>query len=296
MEHGYHQKIIHFVFGENMTNHDIAYFLIKLGWGYTLLFVAAAFVRKLFGAQSAAPYGKFADSRHLTALKVNAKLAWILQEIPALILPSIFCWEARDALNVTQKILLGMFIIHYLQRSVVFPMFLRQGALVPPLTCLMAFGFCSFNGFLQSHTIIYASNDKSTEVYSPRFLVGGLLYAFGLIVNIDSDYRIHQLRSNRNTKPLSRGEGAKCEGRIKNKYHIPQGGFYELVSSANYFGEICEWWGFALAANLNPSATWFAGFTTVFLGLRGLDSHKYYRNTFGDTYPSSRTAVIPYIF
>jgi steroid 5-alpha reductase family enzyme len=51
-------------------------------------------------------------------------------------------------------------------------------------------------------------------------------------------------------------------------------GFFKYVSAANYFGEICEWWGFAVAARLNPAALFFAGFTTLFLGVRGLQNHK----------------------
>ena len=49
-------------------------------------------------------------------MKMNAKVAWIVQEMPAFILPSIFLWEARTAINVTQHILLGMFMIHYFNR------------------------------------------------------------------------------------------------------------------------------------------------------------------------------------
>jgi 3-oxo-5-alpha-steroid 4-dehydrogenase 1 len=49
---------------------------------------------------------------------------------------------------------------------------------------------------------------------------------------------------------------------------------FEYVSAANYLGEIVEWWGFALCSKLNPAAVFFAGFTTVFLGVRGIQNHR----------------------
>jgi 3-oxo-5-alpha-steroid 4-dehydrogenase 1 len=102
-----------------------------------------------------------------------------------------------------------------------------------------------------------------------------LLYAVGLLINLDSDSRLRQLRSKKNTKDSSDLNKTTDEGSKKSRYSIPRGGLLEYVSAANYFGEICEWWGYALAANLNPSAVWFAGFTTIFLGLRGIDNHRY---------------------
>ena len=100
-----------------------------------------------------------------------------------------------------------------------------------------------------------------------------MLYGFGLLVNIDSDSRLRRLRSKKSKTDDANGD-EQTINKPKTRYSIPRGGFFELVSSANYFGEICEWWGFALAAKLVPSSIWFAGFTTIFLGLRGLDNHR----------------------
>ena len=104
--------------------------------------------------------------------------------------------------------------------------------------------------------------------------IGIVLYVAGLVINIDSDSRLRQLRSEKKIKDSSADMKTTNESRPQDRYSIPRGGFFELVSAANYFGEICEWWGYALAANLNPSSVWFAGFTTIFLGLRGMDNHR----------------------
>lgn len=92
-------------------------------------------------------------------------------------------------------------------------------------------------------------------------LIGLALFLTGLFINLDSDRRLRNLRS---TKPQE-----------TKKYKVPFGGMFEYVSAANYFGEILEWWGFALAAKLNPGSLFFAGFSTLFLGMRGIQHHKY---------------------
>lgn len=98
-----------------------------------------------------------------------------------------------------------------------------------------------------------------------------------------------------------------------------QGGAFELVSAANYWGEILEWSGFALAA-YSPlpagfaAGTWlgaiaatpglclvlhpcvaFALFTFANIGPRGVQQHAWYKAIFPD-YPRDRRAVIPYLW
>ena len=47
---------------------------------------------------------------------VNAKLAWIFQESPALFIPAILLIESWNTTNVTTKPLIGIFILHYFER------------------------------------------------------------------------------------------------------------------------------------------------------------------------------------
>ena len=82
--------------------------------------------------------------------------------------------------------------------------------------------------------------------------------------------------------------GCTCAG-----YKIPRGGCFEYVSGANYFGEMLEWCGYAVAANSLPAAA-FAFFTISNIGPRGWQHHLWYKKHFLE-YPKHRRAVIPFL-
>ena len=85
------------------------------------------------------------------------------------------------------------------------------------------------------------------------------------------------IKCQKTTKKLPKHQFLPKEYKLPYKaqsYQVPRGGFFEVVSAANYFGEILEWIGFALAG-LNVASVWFAGFSLVFLGLRGLHHHRW---------------------
>ena len=114
-------------------------------------------------------------------------------------------------------------------------------------------------------------------MYDPRFIIGVILFIGGLSINWQSDAILRSLRA----------DGSSG-------YKIPHGGMFEYVSGANYFGECIEWIGYAcLCWNLGALA--FAFFTIANIGPRALQHHKWYKKTFGDEYPSSRKALIPYL-
>jgi 3-oxo-5-alpha-steroid 4-dehydrogenase 1 len=73
---------------------------------------------------------------------------------------------------------------------------------------------------------------------------------------------------------------------------------FEYVSGANFFGEIVEWSGFAIAGlacdNWLPSFC-FAFCTAMNIGPRAIQHHNWYLKKF-DKYPRSRKALIPFIW
>lgn len=84
-----------------------------------------------------------------------------------------------------------------------------------------------------------------------------MLFFIGFGINIDSDRRLRNLRSDPND----------------NSYKIPQGGAFEFVSGANFFGEILEFFGFALFCQTLPAVA-FSLFTFANTAPRAIEHHK----------------------
>lgn len=238
-----------------------------------------------------APYGKFQHSatkvkllQHLTQLQISAPLAWMVQEVPSLLLSlmaQVFFYQAD---LYKKMILLSPFLLHYFNRSVVFPIQLKNGQPVPLFTVKAATMFTAFNGFLQSLSLLNSLDSSSTliEVAGLTFfcpslveIVGLSLFCLGMVANIHSDHLLRGLR----------GQG-------ETGYKIPMGGLFTFVSSPNYLGESLEWWGFAILVQ-TKAAVWFACFTSVFLGQRALQTHQWYKEKFRGEYPGGRKAFLP---
>merc|ERR1712216_327199 len=109
-------------------------------------------------------------------------------------------------------------------------------------------------------------------------LAGAAVWALGLSINLHADAVLRNLR----------GPG-------ETGYKIPYGGAFRWVSGANYFGEIVEWCGYALAARGALPAVAFAFFTFANTAPRAHHHHSWYRGKF-DEYPPERRAIIPYIW
>ena len=105
-------------------------------------------------------------------------------------------------------------------------------------------------------------------------LSAGVLAIGGGVLNIWSDYRLWRLRRDN-----------------RDKYVIPRGGVFNLVSCPNLLGEIIEWIGFALLSWSLPGLA-FALWTIANLVPRALWRHAWYHETFED-YPPQRRAILP---
>uniref|UniRef100_UPI0037E7F82C 3-oxo-5-alpha-steroid 4-dehydrogenase 2b n=1 Tax=Semicossyphus pulcher TaxID=241346 RepID=UPI0037E7F82C len=207
---------------------------------------------------------------------VPARVAWFLQEMPALLIPLLLMLTSHKPSSVGKNLLLGTFCVHYFQRTLVYSLLIR-GRPFPLGVMVGACVFCSLNGSLQGHYLLHCAQFDDGWSADCRYKTGLLLFYVGMGINIHSDYILRNLR-----EP---GEEV---------YRIPTGGLFEFVSGANYLGEIVEWFGFAVATWSLPALS-FAVFSLCFVGPRAYYHHRFYQENFRD-YPKLRKALIPFIF
>lgn len=202
----------------------------------------------------------------------------------------------RALSSTPNRILLCFFLAHYVHRSVLYPIVRMRGRTNAPMplnVMFLAFAFCLWNGFQQSTALLAVHvYDDEEWLMDWRFQCGIIMATIGMFINVHSDSILLSLSSSR--RKSGGGESASSQTKALKRYQIPRGGMFEYVSAANYFGEILEWSGFAMACWSLPALA-FALYTASNIGPRGYNHHQWYKEHFGKTYPPKRKAIIPFI-
>ncbi|GAB1609597.1 3-oxo-5-alpha-steroid 4-dehydrogenase 1-like [Argonauta hians] len=224
-----------------------------------------------------ATYGRYASRFNMCP--VNCRVAWIIQESPCVWNPMLLLLFTDGPLlnEWSNRILLGMFLLHYFQRTCIYSVLIRGGKPTPLYTMTLAFLFCLFNSYIQTRSLMKYEFYPPGWIYRFHFIAGCILFLVGMAINIHSDHILRNLR-----------------GPNETGYKIPQGGMFKYLTSANLFGEILEWGGFALAGLSFPTLA-FALNTLCVLVPRCYTHHKFYLEKFED-YPASRKIVLPFIW
>lgn len=212
---------------------------------------------------------------------VNGKVAWVIQEAPSLLIP-LWCFVHGDVQTTNShvnRILLTYFIGHYANRTIIFPFQIRGGKPTPVGVMLSALCFTTVNGIIQGRYLTQMHCYDSSHLSSPLFLIGSTIFLSGFLINLHSDSVLRNLR-----KPGETG------------YKIPMGGAFTYVSGANYFGEIVEWCGFAMATGFSLPAVAFAFATMCNIAPRAAQHHEWYRKKFDGYDKLKRKAVIPFVY
>ena len=243
-----------------------------------IVFIALFFFKAGYGYLSASHWGP----------KINNKAAWVIMESPAFIFLLLYVIDylisGHDTGNEKAVLLImaAFFLVHYFQRAFIFPFLMRGKSEMPILIMLMGMTFNGLNSyFIGSWLFEFAPAGKYTMEWlsSPQFIIGGLIFITGMLINLDSDHVIRHLRKPGDTK-----------------HYIPKKGLYKYVTSANYFGELTEWTGYAILT-WSPAGLLFAVWTFANLAPRSKALTEKYEQEFGDEYKElKKKNLIPFIW
>ena len=151
---------------------------------------------------------------------------------------------------------------------------------MPVSIMLMGVVFNVLNGFMQGEWLFYlAPADRYTTEWltTPPFIIGTLIFFTGMVINWHSDNVIRHLRQPGDTR-----------------HYLPQKGLYRYVTSANYFGELVEWTGFAILTWSAAGAV-FAWWTFANLVPRANAIYHRYQQEFG-TQMGKRKRIFPFLY
>jgi protein-S-isoprenylcysteine O-methyltransferase Ste14 len=248
-----------------------AYYEVLYGW---LALSALTFVSLL---KRAAPYGR--HQRRGWGPGMPARWGWLLMEAPAaIVMPALALPVVVHEAWAQGGLLVALWVLHYGHRGFVFPFRLRSSRPMPLVVALVGLGFNVVNGWLVATGLTrFGPELGHASLLSPRVLAGAALFVLGLAVNWDADARLLRLRR-------ERSDG----------YAIPSGGLYRYVSCPNYFGELVEWAGFALASGSLAALAFFV-WSAANLAPRARAHHLWYRAQFPD-YPCERKALVPFVW
>ena len=232
-----------------------------------------------------AGYGKMRSEKWGPA--INNKIGWFLMEMPVFLIV-LYLWIISPY-TVTRHapywVFLLIFEFHYFQRSFVFPFLLKGKGQMPVVIMLLSVIWNLMNGYIQGFWLFHLAPKYYPELYAidwlydPRFIIGTVIFFAGWIINMHSDHVIRNLRKPGDTN-----------------HYLPKKGLYKYVTSANYFGEITEWFGFAIL-------TWsFAGllfwwFSCCNLVPRANSIYLKYEQEFPDEFDRKKLKrIIPFIY
>ena len=90
--------------------------------------------------------------------------------------------------------LLALFALHYVNRTLIFPLKIRGGKPTPLTLFLAALLFCVANGYIQMRALCTLHPSADGWERHPQFLAGVALFVVGWYINVDSDAILRNLR------------------------------------------------------------------------------------------------------
>lgn len=245
---------------------------------YTAVLIAGlltAAAAAIVGRFTTTPYGRFATASWGPTLPIRA--GWLVMEAPALPVFWGVLLAGPHAFTPLAMAGAALWTVHYLNRSLAFPLLMRARPDGRMAWAVAASGFAvvCVHAWLYATWLTALTPDPTL---GPRFAVGAAVWAIGFALIVDTERRLRQLRRDADAP----------------RYQIPLGGGFGWVSSPHYLGELLAFTGL-LVALACPGGAVVLALTVANLVPRAAATHAWYLATFPD-YPPERRALLPYLW
>lgn len=285
-------------FFKDFSNQDKLNLYIQIG--LFVVITISAFVQMYIKVE----YGKLTSKNNQILL--SSRFSWIIQELPNLFISGyyIYWYVINSQWNIVNLVILLAFVLHYVHRTLIFPLLIEDTYSFTILPVISAFIFTSINSFIQCRSVLLFSEYSEQYFLNTYFISGLTVFIIGMFINIYHDYSMIFQRK-KHIKKMNEKEERQEDNSSKfssnnkttnvvDKYILPQGGLFEYVDCPNYLGEFIEWLGFGIMSR-TLSGFLFAYTTFAVLFTRALVYNEWYRNKFKEKYPITRKAFIPFI-
>ncbi|KAJ6439355.1 3-oxo-5-alpha-steroid 4-dehydrogenase [Purpureocillium lavendulum] len=264
---------------------------------------------------------------------IPGRVAWMTMEAPGFLtllylMNTMPAAHGVDDLPWQNRVLGGLFVIHYSYRAIMYPLLQPSMAPIHGLVWAAALCFQLLNAtclgaWLSAYGPVTA-DAWAAQSPLPQFALGMALFYVGLAGNFFHDEELREIRRRAaakqqrrqqqqqgNNKQRTNGGGSGSSSSSKTAaaaningkdaaaaanhyYEIPQAGLFRYMLYPHYFCEWAEWLGFLVAAGWTCAPAWaFLVNEVVSMLPRAVNGRRWYVERFGADKVGKRWAIIP---
>jgi 3-oxo-5-alpha-steroid 4-dehydrogenase 1 len=240
-----------------------------------------------------------------TPLNVPGRIGWFTMEIVG----PIALWYTMSSLSKQQgitdlpwqnKVLAGLFMLHYSNRAVLYPILQPSMSPIHAIIWIAGVVFQLLNGssigcWLGGYGPTTQAEWRAHGFSVLQFAIGLVVFYVGMTCNFFSEEELREIRRNEQKRQARlAGEGKK---NIEKHYELPNNFLFKYMLFPHYFMEWVEWSGFWIAAGLGcvPARNFLLN-EVVAMFPRTVSGKKWYREKFGEDAVKRKWASIPGIY
>lgn len=233
---------------------------------------------------------------------IPGRLAWLTMECPGFltllhIMRTLPAQHGLTDLPWQNKVLAGLFVLHYAYRAVAYPFL--QPSIAPmhvfvwaSAVCFQVLNATSLGGWLAAYGTV-TEEGWAEEVPIWQFALGLLVFYVGLAANYFHDEELREIRRREAHRQKQLQQQANKTSASKH-YRIPQAGLFKYMLYPHYFCEWIEWIGFWMACGFGCRPAMAFVVNEVFTMLpRAVNGKRWYVEQFGEDKIGKKYAVIP---